>query len=267
MKALLPLTTTTHYAFRKPFDIILVHSFSRFARDELTFKMSKVKLRRSGVLIQSISQPLSNDSNGDLMESILTSFDAYTSAEIAKHTARGMKENARQGFSNGSRPPFGYHSVEAEKRGEKIKKKLAIEEDEAKVVKRIFGLYRGVTGQQFGVKAIAAKLNGEGVEFRGKPFMISSIHRILTSETYTGVLWFNVRDAKNGATRAASEWIKVAVPAIVPRDEWQAVQFQLAERAPAKIAARVVKQSDIVNGHSHMRLVRSLNCSAWWKPA
>jgi site-specific DNA recombinase len=35
-----------------------------------------------------------------------------------------MKENAGQGFRNGSRPPIGYRFVAAEQRGAKVKKKL-----------------------------------------------------------------------------------------------------------------------------------------------
>jgi site-specific DNA recombinase len=66
------------------------------------------------------------------------SFDEYQSRENAKHTLRAMQENARQGFWNGSRPPFGYCVVAAEKRGPKVKKVLGINEAEAAVVRRIF---------------------------------------------------------------------------------------------------------------------------------
>jgi DNA invertase Pin-like site-specific DNA recombinase len=98
----------------KPFDIILVHSFSRFARDNFTYAIAKLALNKAGVVVQSISQPLNDDSTGQMVESILVAFDAYTSKEISKHTARGMKENARQGFWNGSRPPFGYAACAAD---------------------------------------------------------------------------------------------------------------------------------------------------------
>jgi len=54
-------------------------------------------------------------------------FDEYQSKENAKHTLRALKENARQGFWNGSLPPIGYRVVDAEKRGAKVKKKLEID--------------------------------------------------------------------------------------------------------------------------------------------
>jgi len=40
---------------------------------------------------------------------------------------RALKENARQGFWNGSLPPIGYRTVAAEQRGAKVKKKIQID--------------------------------------------------------------------------------------------------------------------------------------------
>jgi site-specific DNA recombinase len=44
-------------AVPKPFDIILVHSFSRFARDNLAYAIAKRELNKAGVTVQSITQP------------------------------------------------------------------------------------------------------------------------------------------------------------------------------------------------------------------
>jgi AAA domain/Recombinase len=106
--------------------------------------------------------------------------------------------------------PFGYAAIEAERRGEKVKKKLAINEAEAAIVRRIYDLYRGIEGLQYGVKAIVTKLNAERVTFRGKPFMISNVHRILTSETYTGRHQFNAADSKSKTIRPQAEWIRAS---------------------------------------------------------
>ncbi|HUM08456.1 MAG TPA: recombinase family protein [Acidocella sp.] len=86
-----------------------------------------------------------------------------------------------------------------------MKKKLAVCEPEAAIVRRIYDLYRGIEGLQYGVKAIVTKLNTEGITFRGKPFMISNVHRILTAETYTGRHLFNVSDSKAGTVRPQDE--------------------------------------------------------------
>ena len=62
-----------------------------------------------------------------MMRQIMALFDEYQSKENAKHTLRAMRENARQGYWNGSRPPFGYRIVAAEQRGARTKKKLEID--------------------------------------------------------------------------------------------------------------------------------------------
>ncbi|AMN47244.1 hypothetical protein ACG33_09080 [Steroidobacter denitrificans] len=50
-----------------------------------------------------------------MMRQIMALFDEYQSKENAKHVMRALKENARQGFWNGSLPPIGYRTVDAER--------------------------------------------------------------------------------------------------------------------------------------------------------
>lgn len=63
-----------------------------------------------------------------------------SSAEDAKHVLRALKQNARQGFWNGSLPPIGYRVVVAERRGAKVKKKLEIDPLHADTVRLIYRL-------------------------------------------------------------------------------------------------------------------------------
>jgi hypothetical protein len=51
-----------------------------------------------------------------------------------------LKENARQGFWNGSLPPIGYRVVAAEQRGAKVKKRLEIDPLHADTVRLIYRL-------------------------------------------------------------------------------------------------------------------------------
>lgn len=74
--------------------------------------------------------------------SMLALFDEYTSKETAKHTQRAMLQNERLGFRNGQSPPLGFRSYEAEKRRNKSKRKLQINDEEAFVVGKILELYR-----------------------------------------------------------------------------------------------------------------------------
>jgi site-specific DNA recombinase len=128
---------------------------------------------------------------------------------------RAMRENARQGFWNGARPPFGYRTADAEKRGQKVKKVLTVDEAEAAVVRDIFDLAFGRAGMPSGVKAIVNHLNGSARQHRGKAFHLSSVHRIPTATTYTGVHHFNRTEARTGLDKPLDEWIAVAVPPII----------------------------------------------------
>ena len=78
-----------------------------------------------------------------MFRKLLNVFDEHQSRENAKHVHRAMCENARQGFWNGSHPPFGYKTQIAERRGDKDKKVLVIDEEEACVVREIFALRGG----------------------------------------------------------------------------------------------------------------------------
>ena len=78
-------------------------------------------------------------------------------------------------------------------------------------------MYVGAEGRQYRIKAIVNQLNAEGVCFRGKPFTISKVHRILTQESYAGSHWFNVKEAKTGKVRPRSDWVAMEVPPIVER--------------------------------------------------
>jgi len=109
------------------FDVVIVHSFSRFFRDHFELEFYVRKLAKNGVKLVSITQEMGDDPMHVMMRQIMALFDEYQSKENAKHVIRALKENARQGFWNGSLPPIGYRVVAAEQRGAKIKKKLEID--------------------------------------------------------------------------------------------------------------------------------------------
>ena len=87
------------------------------------------------------------------------------------------------------------------------------------MVRRIFDFALGSAGTPLGVKAIVNHLNGSGYRYRGRPFHISSVHRILTATTYMGVHQFNRREARSGQGKAPEEWIPLAVPQIITADD------------------------------------------------
>ena len=234
-----------------PFDVVLVHSISRFFRDVAGYTFWKRKLEKHRVSLVSITQSFGEGTSANFAETVLAAADQYHSEETAKHVTRTMLENARQGFWNGSAAPFGYRIVDAEKRGQKIKKRLAIEEREAATVRQILELFlRGdKTNGPIGVKEIASWLNRNGFRNRnGHPFYTSIVHAILTRHAYSGVYYFNRHDSRTRRLRPKDEWIPVPVPQIVSTKDFESVQRRLRDRRPDMTPPRITNSEVLLTG-------------------
>lgn len=233
------------------FDAIIIHSLSRFFRDGIEFGVYERKLAKNKVKVISITQPTSDDAGGEMMRRIINLFDEHQSKENSKHTSRAMKENARQGFFNGSLAPFGYQAITTEisgSRGRK-KKKLEINETEAGIVRIIYDLYlHGLQGRVLGCKEIAKHLTDKGLLMRGKPWGIQKIHKLLSDTLYMGDYHFYVIDSKTGTKRPPSEWVKTSIPAIIDAATFEQVRAKRDSRSPAKVAPRIISSPTLLTG-------------------
>jgi len=72
------------------FDVILVHSFSRFFRDQFQLEFYVRRLAKNGVRLASITQELGDDSMSNMIRQIMALFDEYQSRENAKHTSASI---------------------------------------------------------------------------------------------------------------------------------------------------------------------------------
>jgi hypothetical protein len=199
----------------------------------------------------SITQDVGDDPPSVLIRQIMGLFDEYQSKENAKHVLRALKENARQGFWNGSLPPIGYRVVEAETRGAKVKKKLEIDPLHADTIRLIYRLALEGDGEagQMGIKAIVKYLNSRGIFTRdGGRWGIGQVHRVLTRHTYIGEHQFNKR-SKARELKPEEEVITVQVLALVERETFDAVQALLQARNPeTELPARVVIGPTLLTG-------------------
>jgi site-specific DNA recombinase len=236
-----------------PFDVVVVHSFSRFFRDHFELEFYVRKLAKNGVRLISITQEMGDDPMHVMMRQIMALFDEYQSKENAKHVMRALKENARQGFWNGARPPIGYRTVAAEQRGAKTKKKLEIDPLHADTVRLIYRLAMEGDGNvgQMGVKNIVSYLNSRRIFTRdGGRWGIGQVHRILTRKTYIGEHEFNTR-SKTRELKPNSEIVTVPVPPIIDRETFDAVQRLLKARNPKVMPPRVVSGPTMLTGLIH----------------
>jgi site-specific DNA recombinase len=233
------------------FDIVVVHSFSRFFREAFGLEFYVRKLAKHGVRLVSITQELGDDPAQVMMRQVIALFDEYQSKENAKHVLRSMKENARQGYWNGARPPFGYKAMEVERRGTRSKKKLVIDTVEAETVRLVFRLFLegdGRTGP-LGVKAVAVWLNERGYRTRsGSTWGIGPIHAMLTHPVYSGRMRFNRSEARSRRRKSEPEHVFAEVPAIIEVPAFERVQALLKARNPRVVAPRVVTGPILLTG-------------------
>jgi DNA invertase Pin-like site-specific DNA recombinase len=98
-------------ANHRQFDVIVTLTTSRFFRDATKARIYKHKLAKAGVKVVATHQQVADDPMGMFMEGIFELMDQYESDMNGFHTLRAMKENARQGYFNGSNPKFGFMTV------------------------------------------------------------------------------------------------------------------------------------------------------------
>ena len=162
-----------------------------------------------------------------------------------------MKENARQGFWNGARPPYGYKAVAVGQRGARIKKRIEVDLVEAEGVRLVFRLFiEGHEGSgSMGIKAIVNWLNANGYRTRqGATWGIGPVHVMLSNTVYAGVARFNQVDSRTRTRKAVSEHVTTTAPIIIDPSIFERVQSLLKARNPRVTPPRVVSGPILLTG-------------------
>lgn len=233
-----------------PYEAILVHSLSRFFRDMIEFGLYERRLKKHGVVVLSMTQQTSDDPAGEMARRIFSLFDEYQSKENGKHTLRAMKENARQGFFNGSIAPYGFRVVEDERQGRKgRKKRLEVDPSESAMVQRIFHLYlTGFRGQPLGMKGLAAHLNEKGLTMRGRQWRRTLVNKILSDRLYLGEYYFNRMDNHSHTLKPQEEWVPVNLQPIIDAETFERAARRRRERTATNVPPRVVSSPTLLTG-------------------
>lgn len=158
-----------------PIDIIIVWKFSRFARNQEESIVYKSLLKRNGVDVVSVSEPLADGPFGSLIERIIEWMDEYYSIRLSGEVMRGMTENAMRGNYQ-SHAPIGYRSP-----GNGAPP--VIDSDTAKIPLLIKDLFlSGFTTLQ-----IARRLNELGYQTKhGNPWEARGVRYVLENPFYAG---------------------------------------------------------------------------------
>lgn len=137
-----------------PFDVIYVWKFSRFARNQEESMVYKNLLRKKGVTVISVSEPIPEGHFGSLVERIIEWTDEYYLVNLGAEVMRGMTEKASRGEPTCA-PPFGYFMRDGKYYPDE-------ESGKANIVREVFTLYANGVKQ----REIALILSNKGIRTR-----------------------------------------------------------------------------------------------------
>lgn len=229
----------------RPFDLILVWKYSRFARSREDSIVFKTLLRKHGVQVVSITEPFEDTPTGRLLEAMIESLDEFYSANLGEEILRGLRESASRGFYVTGYVPYGYTRVKV-KDGNKERAKLEPDPVKSATVARLFnGVMEGK-----GLKELGRELRGEGISSqKGTGWGKTTLYHILTNEVYTGTLVWGRHSPKNRKLQPVR--FENAWPAIVDRSTFDRVQQILKERSPSCEHPRRTGSRYLLSGLAH----------------
>ena len=220
---------------------VLVFKLSRFGRNAADTWNSLQTLQDYGVELCCVKDGIdSGTSMGKAMLSIAAVFAEMERDNIRTQTMSGREEKARKGYWNGGQAPFGYRLVD---KGNKFKE-LEVDEDEAKVVRRIFEMY---AYENKGSMAIATWLNNHGIKKKPRgnarmdTFSSGTVQRMITNPVYIGKIAYGRRRTETiEGTRGETHVVRSDVyemhdgqhDAIIDDATWAAAQALVGTRKP-----------------------------------
>lgn len=214
-----------------PFETIFVWKFSRFARNQEEAIVYKNLLRKEGVSVKSVSEPIPDDAFGTLIERIIEWMDAFYLTNLSTEVSRGMEEKISRGEPV-SPAPFGYKNA---------KNTYVIDEEAAEIVKEIFERYASGEKQ----REIAVSLGQRGVRTKkGNLPENRWVDYILWNPVYVGKQRWTLDGSKKVSTRHhQNEGINISDgnwKPIISMELWEKVQgmLQAQKKAYPKYAKR-----------------------------
>lgn len=203
----------------KPFDVLLLWKFSRFARSREDSILYKSMLRRDlGIEVVSVSEPIGEDKMSILIEAMIEAMDEYYSINLAEEVRRGMTQRAKAGRPN-TYAPIGYRMQDGA---------YVPDPDTAPIVRKIYEDFVGGRG----LLQISHELTTLGVRSRfGNPIDNRGIKYILRNPVYIG----KVRWTPTGRTRRVWDnpdtiTMDGGHEPLVPRELYDQAQALLDER-------------------------------------
>lgn len=211
-------------------DFIITKSISRFARNTQDSLNYTRRLKDRGIGIYFEKEGINTlESSGELLLTLFSCFAQEESRSISENTAWGIRSKFQQGI-----PHINTEILLGYDRGPDGG--LVINEAQAEVVRLVYRLFL----EGFSLSGIATALNRDGIPgVHGEAnWCATTIGRLLENEKYKGALLMQKTFTVNYLTKQHVRntgqldqyYIENNHPAIIPPEEWEAVQEEIGRR-------------------------------------
>ncbi|MBU3600112.1 recombinase family protein [Polynucleobacter sp. 30F-ANTBAC] len=208
-----------------------VYDQSRLSRNDQVASIFRYECNKQGVTLYTKDGQFDLSSPSDkLLKQMLDAVAEFENSVRAERTRLGKLSKATSGFWHGGPPPFGYKLED---------KKLVIDKDESKWIKRIYEeSLKGST--TLDVKKL---LDSKGVSPRRRNglWSLGSIQSLIKNTHYIG--YYSYHDKK------VNTKIKISCPAIIEENVWKAVNYS---------KTRVINRTQQKNPTKNFYLLRDL---------
>ncbi|MCX7922729.1 MAG: recombinase family protein [Clostridia bacterium] len=186
------------------FDVVLVHKYDRFSRLVELSRATKSRLKKLGINVLSITEPIEDSPIGFFQETLLEALAEYYSRNLSAETKKGMNERVKSGAHMGCMP-FGYKVLHG---------RVTVDEQQAEIVRHMYKLY--LNG--WGILKIRNWLDSNNIKGqRNGDWTVAQVKRILRNVKYIG------KQQWNGKIYDAD------FPSIVPLETFNRVQQGIGE--------------------------------------
>jgi site-specific DNA recombinase len=233
------------HAAKAIFQAVILNDVDRLARDVAHLGVIKRDFERKGVQVIFRKLPTDTSPTYNLMVNILGSFAEFERELISDRTRRGRRhrvEVRKQVLT--AVPPYGFRYVRKD-RASGEEGHLEVAPEETRIVQNMF---RWVADEGVSARKVVERLSALRVPSRkgSRRWAASSVLRILHSEVYAGIWYYNKHESFEPASttraryrkhlksalrmRPKEQWIAVELPEsmrLVSGEQWQRAQEQL----------------------------------------
>ena len=212
-------------------DAIITKSVSRFGRNTVDTLSYTRELKALGIDVYFEKENLHSISpDGELLLTLMAAFAESESQSLSENVSWGFRKRYAEGDLR-SLPIRNLYGLDRNAKGE-----IVIQEEEAKIVRRIYDEFLAGQNTQF----ISDMLNADGVRARhkGAIWYNKTVINILQNEKYSGDVLFQKTFSPGPLSKCVKNrgelpqyWLEDAFPAIIDKKLWRVTQYEYRRRA------------------------------------